>query len=255
VTVLLNGQGADEVFGGYARHRIAWLEAAGQLDPDALPHDLFAYAPLVRHLLAKGRGEPFEDRFFRLVYRGDGIEEFIGPTLRDAWETYDAREAFEAAFRQEDGDPFHRMVSFERRHLLPALLHVEDRVTMSRSIESRVPLLDPELVAISARIPPQTAFGDGELKRILKIAARGIVPAPTLQRMRKMGFPVPLGLWAQGPLRNEFLDRLHSGPLVTEGLLAADAPERLLDGAGGHGRHLWFFLLLSEWMEGMGMGL
>jgi asparagine synthase (glutamine-hydrolysing) len=255
VTVLLGGQGADETFGGYARHRIAWLEERGRLDPDALPHDLFAYGPLVRHFLADGVGEPFEDRFFRLVYRGEGMEDLIGPVLRDAWEEYDPREAFRAAFRKEDGDPFHRMVSFERRHLLPALLHVEDRVTMARSLESRVPLLDPALVAISARIPSRTAFADGELKRILRIAARGLAPRGPVERLRKMGFPVPLGRWARGPLRKPLLERLMDGPLVREGILAADAPNRLLETAGGHGRHLWLFLLLSEWMEGTGIGL
>ena len=67
-----------------------------------------------------------------------------------------------------------------------------------------------------------------------------------------MGFPVPLGPWARGPLREELRERLEDGPLVREGILRAGAPERLLDAAGGHGRHLWFFLLLSEWMSATG---
>jgi asparagine synthase (glutamine-hydrolysing) len=67
-----------------------------------------------------------------------------------------------------------------------------------------------------------------------------------------MGFPVPLGRWARGPLREALRERLRDGPLVPAGILAPGAPERLLEAAGGHGRHLWFFLLLSEWMDGTG---
>lgn len=248
VTVLLTGQGADEIFGGYARMRIAWLDANDRLDPDRLPPDLAAYRPLATHLLANGNGEDFADRYFRLVYRGGGLDDLLGDAIRDDWRAFDARGAFRDAFRAEDGDPFHRMVSYESRHLLPALLHVEDRVTMARSLESRVPLLDPTVTSIAARIPARIAFGDGEPKRILRIAAEGLAPPSAVARRDKMGFPVPLGPWARGPLREKIRERLNDGPLVAERILAKDAPERLLDAAGGHGRHLWFFLVLSEWM-------
>jgi len=252
VTVLVTGQGGDEVFGGYARMRIAWLRRQGRLDPDRLPEGLGGYRPLVRHLLANGNGESLADGYFRLVFRGGGLESLLGDAIRERFAAYDARAAFGDAFHEEDGDPFHRMTSYERRILLPALLHVEDRVTMARSLESRVPLLDPALVALAARIPSRIAFGDGELKRILRIAADGLAPPSAVSRRDKMGFPVPLGRWARGPLRRSLTERLNDGPLVREGILAAGAPERLLEAAGGHGRHLWFFLLLSEWMDATG---
>ena len=70
-----------------------------------------------------------------------------------------------------------------------------------------------------------------------------------------MGFPVPLGPWAMGPLRDRLLTLLVDGPLVSTGILAEGGPKRLIDGADGHGRHLWFFLVLSEWMAATGVRL
>ncbi len=254
VTVVLTGHGADETFGGYARHRLAWLDERGELDPDHLPAGLTAYRPLALHLKAGGAGLDLTDRFFRMVHRGVNLEPLVGSLLRESLESYEPRAAFAEAFAVGDDDPFHRMVSYERRFLLPALLHVEDRVGMSCSIESRVPLLSPRVVSLVARIPPEIAFG-GELKRILKRAARGVAPDALIDRRDKMGFPVPLGLWAAGPLRDRLLTLLTEGPLVPAGILAPDAPRHLIDGAGGHGRHLWFFLILSEWMESTGARL
>ncbi|MEN8152364.1 MAG: asparagine synthase C-terminal domain-containing protein, partial [Planctomycetota bacterium] len=251
VTVLVTGQGGDEIFGGYARTRIAWLAGAGKLDPAKLPAGLEGYRPLVARL-SSGGGSDLADRYFRLVHRGGGLEDLLGDATRERFDAYDARSAFGDAFRREDGDDFHRMSSWERRALLPALLHVEDRVTMARSLESRVPLLDPALVSLAARIPSRIAFGEAESKRILRIAARGLAPASAIDRRDKMGFPVPLGEWAAGPLAADLRERLEDGPLVSAGILAPGAPERLLAGAGGHGRHLWFFLLLSEWMDATG---
>jgi asparagine synthase (glutamine-hydrolysing) len=144
------------------------------------------------------------------------------------------------------------MLDWERRLLLPALLHVEDRVTMAHSLESRVPLLDRRILELAAVLPTRLAFGDGEPKRLLRRAARGLAPDCAVARRDKMGFPVPLHLWARGPLRDWLRERLADGPLVREGLLDPAAPDRLLEEAGGHGRHLFFFLLLSEWMDATG---
>ena len=124
---------------------------------------------------------------------------------------------------------------------------------MRRSLESRVPLLHPSLLDRGFEIPPDIAFGDGEPKRILRLAAEGIAPPSALARKDKMGFPVPLAKWAAGPLREPLLEKLRDGPLIPAGILAKDAPQKLVTGAGGHGRHLWFFLILSEWMAGAGI--
>jgi asparagine synthase (glutamine-hydrolysing) len=253
VRVLLTGQGADELFGGYARHRLVLLALAGRLDPERLPADLAGYRPLARRLAGFAPGADVADLFFRLVFRGDGVEGLLGPAFGGIFRRYDARAAFEGAFAREDGDPFRRMASFERRTLLPALLHGEDRVSMRCSVESRVPLLSPAIVSLAARIPSRFTCTADEGKRILRRAAEGIAPPSAVARRDKMGFPVPLGKWAAGPLGAALEARLAGGPLVPLGILAPDGPGRIVAGAGGHGRHLWFFLLLSEWLDAAGV--
>jgi asparagine synthase (glutamine-hydrolysing) len=253
VRVLLTGQGADEVFGGYARHRLVLLAAEGRLDPERLPEDLAGYRPLARRLFGAGPGATAADLFFRLVHRGDGAEGLLGPAFAEHYRSFDARAAFDGVFEAESGSAFRRMASFERRTLLPALLHGEDRVSMRCSVESRVPLLAPGVVALSARMPSCLLCTADEGKRILRRAARGLAPPSAVARRDKMGFPVPLARWAGSPLGEWFLAVLTAGPLVSAGILAPDAPGDLVAMAGGHGRHLWFFLLLSEWMEAAGV--
>jgi asparagine synthase (glutamine-hydrolysing) len=253
VRVVLTGQGADELFGGYARHRIALLDADGRLDANRLPPDLAAYRSLALRLPeGAGRGD-FAGRAFRLVYRGGGLEELLGPAVLDAWRAYDAEAAFRDAFGPEGAGSARRLVRFERRYLLPALLHVEDRVTMVHSVESRAPLLTPRLLELSERIPAERHVDGTGLKRMLRRAAEGLAPACAVARRDKMGFPVPLGEWARGPLRAALRERLEDGPLVASGILRPGVTESLLEGAGSHGRHLWLFLVLSEWLDATGV--
>ena len=89
------------------------------------------------------------------------------------------------------------MTNFDQQTLLPALLQIEDRVSMSVSIESRVPLLDRRIVDLVATIPPPMKFQGGKTKHILKVI-KNFIPHNILNRQDKMGFPVPLKQWMQG---------------------------------------------------------
>ena len=87
------------------------------------------------------------------------------------------------------------MTHFDFKTLLPALLQVEDRVSMAHGLESRVPLLDHPLVELAATMPADVKFKDGHLKRVLKTAFAQVLPEPVRNRSDKMGFPVPLQEW------------------------------------------------------------
>ena len=87
------------------------------------------------------------------------------------------------------------MTHFDFKTLLPALLQVEDRVSMAHGLESRVPLLDHELVELAATIPADIKFKDGKMKHVFKRATRSLVPDVIAERKDKMGFPVPLHEW------------------------------------------------------------
>ena len=77
----------------------------------------------------------------------------------------------------------------------PALLHVEDRMSMAHGLESRVPFLDHPLVEFAATVPADVKFSGGDMKHLLKRAFERRVARPILQRRDKMGFPVPLKEW------------------------------------------------------------
>ena len=90
------------------------------------------------------------------------------------------------------------MTHFDFKTLLPALLHVEDRMSMAHGLESRVPFLDHPLVELVATIPADIKFQNGELKHLLRVAFADKLPPVIRDRKDKMGFPVPLQEWLRG---------------------------------------------------------
>ncbi len=105
------------------------------------------------------------------------------------------------------------MTHFDFKTLLPALLQVEDRVSMAHGLESRVPFLDHPIVELAATMPADIKFKDGRMKHVLKTAIGAVAARVDRERARdKMGFPVPLNEWlAQpGPVREFVLDMLSS---------------------------------------------
>ena len=96
---------------------------------------------------------------------------------------------------------FDSMTHFDFKTLLPALLQVEDRVSMAHGLESRVPLLDHALVELAATIPADIKFKDGHMKHVCKRRSAASLPDVDRERTDKMGFPVPLHEWLRGRAR------------------------------------------------------
>ena len=101
------------------------------------------------------------------------------------------------------------MTHFDFKCLLPALLHVEDRMSMAHGLESRVPLLDHPLVEFAATVPADIKFKGGQMKHLLKRASGDLLP-PRSWSADKMGFPVPLKEWFEGPLSDWVRDLFSS---------------------------------------------
>ena len=95
---------------------------------------------------------------------------------------------------------FDKMTHFDFKCLLPALLQVEDRMSMAHGLESRVPMLDHPLVEFTATIPADMKFRGGNMKYLLKQVFQKEIPSEILHRRDKMGFPVPLKEWIDGDL-------------------------------------------------------
>lgn len=92
------------------------------------------------------------------------------------------------------------LMSWDVHYYLPALLHVEDRVSMAWSVESRLPLLDRRLIGLASTMRPSDRVGDGTLKRSLREAMRPLLPPEIVDRKDKMGFPTPFGAWLRTSL-------------------------------------------------------
>src|SRR5262249_27426339 len=101
---------------------------------------------------------------------------------------------------------FDSMTHFDFKCLLPALLQVEDRMSMAHSLEARVPLLDHAIVEFAATIPADVKFEGGQLKHFIKTTFGADLPVELIGRRDKMGFPVPLNEWFSGELRDMVLD-------------------------------------------------
>lgn len=262
---VLGGQGGDEIFGGYVRYLVAYFEQCfkgairGVDDPgrfvvtyeSIIPNlrALQGYEPMLRNFFAQGMFEEYDRRYYRLVNRaGD-----LGAAVE--WEAlgdYDPYQSFrEVYFSNEIGQRcyFDSMLHFDFVTLLPALLQVEDRMSMAHGIESRTPFLDHPLVEFAATVPGRIKFKNGELKRLLIRALGGVLPPELLARKDKMGFPVPLTEWFRNELREFVRERFENpSPAAAEFLNYAEI-RRCLVGEEAFGRKVWGLLCLDSFFR------
>lgn len=266
VKVVLGGQGGDEVFGGYARYLVGYLEQAlkgaiyGSSDEgkhivtlssmiSSLPQ-LRRYIPLLQRFWSHGLFDDMDLRYFQLIDRSFTISSFLSADARSQFMTERPLAEFRDLFNEpEIGSYFNRMTRFDSRTLLPALLQVEDRVSMAASIESRVPLLDTRIVEFATEIPPRVKFKGGELKSLLKRATKDLVPGSVTGRTDKMGFPVPLSIWAIKDLefRTFVRDLLLSDRARHRNLFCNEAVAAFLDSSAPDDRTLWALLSIESW--------
>ena len=173
----------------------------------------------------------------------------LDPGLLESFDTEAVFGEFQKVFNHPDTTSYiNKMTHFDQKTLLPALLQVEDRVSMSVSLEARVPLLDTRIVDLVTTMPPPLKFQGGRTKHVLKKATHTLLPERILERKDKMGFPVPLNEWMQGgPVRDFVGDILMSRQSVERGIFSAKSLERLIDRQGVGGRPLWGALSLELW--------
>ena len=264
VKVVLGGQGGDEIFGGYARYLVAYLEQVlrGAIFDDVEPGNyvvswdniqpnlglLKNYKPMLQAFWKDGLFESMDRRYFRLIGR---VEDAKGLYRPEIWSD-DSEERIFGAFQQTWNHPdiesyFNKMTQFDLKTLLPALLQVEDRTSMSVSLESRVPLLDHRIADLITRMPPSIRFQGGDTKRVFREAVRRLLPAVVLERKDKMGFPVPLAEWVRGPLRDFVADHLLSDRARQRGIYDMAAVEGLMTAERPFGRQVWGLLNLELW--------
>lgn len=266
VKVVLGGQGGDEIFGGYARYLIAYFEQCVKaaiegthrsgnfvVTPESIIPNLGLlreYKPLISTFWSQGLFGPIDQRYFRLVDRSaDMVDEVRWDELgkETVWPAFDA--IFNCRRNVEHEAYFDSMTHFDFKTLLPALLHVEDRMSMAHGLESRVPLLDHSVVEFAATVPADVKFKDGQMKFMLKQAYDDVLPAALIARRDKMGFPVPLGEWYKAELKDYIQDLFHSRRAHERPFMNAEAVLSNFRKDSKFSRKTWALLCLEVWQR------
>lgn len=256
--VVLGGQGGDEIFGGYTRYLIAYFEQCIKAAIDGTLNDgnfvvtyesiipnlksLYNYKPMIRDFWKDGLFSPMNERYYRLIDRSLNFKDTIN---WNEFNGYNPLETFNEIFKGENVDHksyFDCMTNFDMKTLLPALLQVEDRVSMAHGLESRVPLLEREFVMTVSSIPSNIKFKNGELKRVLKKVSKPYLPENVYNRKDKMGFPTPINKW----MKTDFVKDIFSS-MKPNRYIKKDVVMKRLENTENFDRGLWGLFSLVLW--------
>jgi asparagine synthase (glutamine-hydrolysing) len=260
VTVVLTGEGGDELFAGYPKYavdplarRLAALPA-GLREP-LLRHGVDRLPFRFRKLQVVARSARFRDEAERLAawfagFAGEERKRLLSPEMRP----HDGLGAasFRAALAESSARrPLDRMLDADLRLWLPDdLLMKVDKMSMAAAIEARVPLLDHPLVEWAARLPDRFKIQGLEGKVLLKRLARRLIPREVVDRP-KIGFTVPLAPWFRSGLRELLADTLLSPTCLGRGYYDPAVLRRTvedhLEGRRDGSRELWTLLTLELW--------
>lgn len=259
VIVAQVGEGADELFCGYRGWEIALMR---QKMADRLPVPRFLKRLGLSLLEAGGRQRAPYYEWLRRSAQGtpqfwSGAESFyevgkhdvLSPRLkrqfagRTSWETIrPLRERFEA--KAWERSPLAWMSFVDLHFRLPELLLMRvDKMSMGVSLEGRVPFLDHKLVELALSLPANLRYRQGEPKRVLKTAVRGVIPDSIIDR-KKQGFGAPVAEWFKDRLGGEMNRTLRAFCSDTDFFDGAEV-ERLI--AEGSGVQLWFLYNFAMW--------
>jgi len=264
VKVVLGGQGGDEIFGGYTRYAVAYLEQAlkGAIFETSeegkhlvtlqsiIPNmsQLKNYVPLLKEQFKDGLFDPMDERYYRMMNRSHNLNKIYNQEFLSTFEEEQLLDKFKQVFNHPNTKSyFNKMTHFDLKTLLPALLHVEDRMSMAVSIESRVPILDHRIIELASKMPPAMKFSGGKTKAMLIKSVKNILPKEIIERKDKMGFPTPINNWLASDLKEYALDILTSQKAKERGYLNTTAIEKQINESGKFSRDLWGALNLEMW--------
>jgi asparagine synthase (glutamine-hydrolysing) len=263
VTVALSGDGGDELWAGYAHHRVEHLEqrARGTLGAArhvaswlgrALPLSVKG-ARSLRHLGARPE-DAYALKHVNGTFERGAKDRLYSADFTRAIDGHDPLAALRAAWRAcASPDPMDRVLYADARvYMIDDVLTKVDRMSMAVSLEAREPLLDHKLLEFAARVPMALKLKDGRSKYLLRRILERRVPRSIVER-GKSGFAAPIGEWLRGPLAPMTAELLLDGRLRDRGLFNHAEVRRLWDDhrarRAEHPHRLWQLVMLELWFR------
>jgi asparagine synthase (glutamine-hydrolysing) len=271
VAVVLTGEGSDETLAGYTRYAFTLKNAAvdriyRRLTPEAVRRgirdsisDSRLISPTARrkltHTFLARDGDSWAsfyfDNFFSAFSERDQAElltEEVAGEFRDG----DAYLNVMAYWSRSSGELLQRLLYTDIKTYLVELLMKQDNMSMSASLESRVPFLDGRLVEFAMRIPPELQVRGLSGKRILKKAVADLLPQSVVNRP-KLGFPTPWSEWLAGPQLDVIENLVLEPRSIDRGLFRRAAVGRLFHEHRtryrDHRDRIWRLLNLELWFR------
>jgi asparagine synthase (glutamine-hydrolysing) len=264
VTVALSGDGGDELWAGYARHRVERLEGQarrwlGRTGAGAasrvgrmLPLGVKG-ARSLRHLGMPPAEACAQKHVYGLFEHGVR-DRLYTPEFASMVREHDPLSTLRTIYeRCSSPDPVDRSLFVDvQTYLLDDILTKVDKMSMAVSLETRVPLLDHKLVEFAAAVPAGLKLRGGRTKHLLRRFLDKRIPADILERP-KHGFEAPTGEWLRGPLAPMAGDLLLGPTFRTRGVFSPAAVARLWSehqsGRRDHRHRLWSLLMLELWFR------
>lgn len=258
-TVVLSGEGADELFGGYITYKANRYAQTARRIPRALLRTAARAADLLPASDDKISFEYKLKRFLRgaSIPAGDAHVFWNGTFSRQEKErltTFSALDSLAPLLAPMSAAPgLSSALDYDQRYYLPDdILYKVDRVSMAHSVEVRPPFLDLRLVEFARRLPESFILRGGTSKYILRRLMRDKLPRSVVQGP-KVGLDIPVHEWLRGPLRPMMLDTISENAVRSSDLFHWKAVERVINQhltrKANWGYHLWGLMTLLVWMK------
>lgn len=265
---VLTGDGADELFGSYRHHMMA---APFAYYSRSRKQGILADEMAVSQLKPMENDIPFLEALYeyagsdetmaayRLLRMTDEDKEiFLNEDLfgNMCYEKQTLKEMRDADARLRGTDPLNRSLERDIRVLLPnQILTYTDALSMSQSLEIRCPFMDYRVVEYVCSLSGQLKMKDGEIKALLKEAAKQILPSEIIKR-KKLPFSLPIVEWMQSDLKEYVTDVLQYSSVKRHGILNAECVQYALKQfydnpteKDYYAQMLWNFVMFERWFE------